>query len=100
MCIEFYIFWGQVRAMFRLYGDHDAPIFTSRPARVLKFFRMSQQYLQDVYGVSTFGTISRPCLDHVWIMFGLALIPDQLELQIVKTELTWSKKCVYEVPTF
>ena len=53
---------------------------TSRPARALKLSRLSQHGLRTLpMDFLIFGTMSGPCLDHVGTMFGLALLPDQLE---------------------
>ena len=45
-----------------------------------------------------FGTMPVPCSDHVRTMFGLALLPDQLSPEILKTEQhrrrPMSRKCL------
>ena len=55
------------------FWDHVWPSFTYRPIRALKCSTLSPNCLKDhLYGVSIFG-------DYVGTMFGLALLPDQLE---------------------
>ena len=70
-----------VRAMFGLYWDHVYPNFTPRPARALKYWRLSQYGLMNIsMECLLFGTMSGPSLDHVGTMLGPASIPDQLGL--------------------
>ena len=73
-------FWDHVRAMLGPCRDHVWPSPTSRPARALKFSRLSKHGLRPMSTKCLLiRTISGPCLDHVGAMFGLALLPDQLE---------------------
>ena len=46
------------------------------------------------------GTISRLWSDHAGTLFGLALLPDQLELAIFEIKSGLAKAYVYEVSTF
>ena len=69
------------RAIFGPCQGHVLPSFTSRPTRVLKFSRLTHFGLRHInMEYLLFGTMSGPCWGHVWTMFGLALIPEQLEL--------------------
>ena len=57
------------------------PSFTLRPAKALKFSKLSQQGLRHTYmKCPLFGTISRPCFYHVKTTFGLDLLSHELEL--------------------
>ena len=66
------------------YLDHVRAMFsssTSRPTRVLRFSRLTHFNLRHInMEYLLFETMSGPCWGHVWSMFGLALIPEQLEL--------------------
>ena len=47
----------------------------------IKLSRLSQLSPRDMsMDFLFFRTMSGPCLDHVWSMFGLRLLPEQLEL--------------------
>merc|ERR1711954_396808 len=76
----FFNFWDHVRAMFGPCRDHVWPSLTSRPARALKFSRLSKHGLRPMSAeCPLIRTISGPYLDHVGTIFGLALLTDQLE---------------------
>ena len=67
-------------AMFRPFREDAWPSLTSRPARALKFSRLSQHGLRPMAAeCPLIRTISGPCFDHVGTIFGLALLTDQLE---------------------
>ena len=79
--MEFLFFLDHARAMFGPYLDHVWPSFTTSPAKAPKFLRLGKHYLRYMSMVFLlFGTIFWPCLDHVWTIFGLALVPDQIDL--------------------
>ena len=53
---------------------------TSRRAISIKLSRLCQPDLRPMnMEFVVFGTMSRPYVDHVRTMFGLALLPDQLD---------------------
>ena len=58
--------------------------FASSVARVLKFSRLSQHGLRSIaMECLLFGTMSRPCLDHVGAIFGLALLLNHLVVTLL-----------------
>ena len=93
--------------MFGPCRGHVLSSFTSRPTRVLKFSRLTHYGLRHMnMEYILLWTMSKPCWDHVWTMFGLTLLADGLELylqtsyisEILKTKSTWlrpmSKECL------
>ena len=74
-------FQDPVRAIFGSCWDHVQPNFSATPASALNYLKQSQLGLRNMYMECLFfGTMSGPYLEHVGIMFGLDLYPDQLEL--------------------
>ena len=60
-------FWDHVRAMFGPCWDHVLPSSATRPARALKFSRLSQHGLSPMSMVcQLFGAMLWPCVDYVW----------------------------------
>ena len=74
-------FVDHVRAMFGPCWGHAMTKFTSLPARVMKFSRLSQHELRPMSMEHLiFLTMPGPCLDHVVTIISLALLPYELEL--------------------
>ena len=78
------------------------PSLISRPARAIKFSKLSQGGLRHMcMKCPLLETMLGPCFDHVKTMFGLSLAPYQLELwHFFKTDSIWSKKHVLGVHVF
>ena len=69
-----------VRAIFGPRWDHVLPSFTSGPDIALKYAKHSQDDLRHMsMEFLLFKTMSWPCLDLDWVMFGLFSHPDQLD---------------------
>ena len=77
---------------------HVWPIFTSRPARVMKFSRQSQHGLRTMcMACFILETMSGPCWDHVWAKF---TSQPKRDPEIFKAESMWFKTNVYGMSTF
>ena len=64
--------------------------YTSKPSTTLKITRLSQfgpKYM--LLECLIFGSMPTPCLNHVWTMFCVALLPDFLELWNIQDSTPW-----------
>ena len=79
--LVFYVHFGGGKTISGRCWDNVRPIFTSWPARALKFWGLSQNGLRNMFKECLlFVTMSGPCLDHFGTMIDLALLTDQLQL--------------------
>ena len=86
-CLWSVYFLDYARTIFGPWWDLVWTTATSRPAISLNVSKLCQHDLRPLsMEFLLFGTMSKPCFDPVKIMFGIALLPDQVEVWYFKTE--------------
>ena len=81
--------WGESTTPMASRVNHS---YTLKPSTTLKITRLSQfgpKYM--LLECLIFGSMPTPCLNHVWTMFCVALLPDFLELWNIQDSTPWIK---------